>query len=264
MVKYLAIGPGAMGFFMFLGVTTRLKHAGELEELKEISGASAGALLAVMYCLARGDVAKILDWSLDVPVKTLMKPNIKNFLKNYGLISRTKLADVIGKACDDFTGNSELTFEELYRHFPMKIHLASYCVDLAKMVYFSIDTTPDMKVKDATSASIAIPFVISGLKREDGWNYIDGGAGETTPCGPFLGKTDVLGLCITSSFFIKVKDIKTYALSILYAAMKQRPSYEIFPHIVLETKGLDPFDFGASRDGKLRLFLEGFSQGIIK
>lgn len=253
-----------MGFFMFLGVISRLRQAGRLNDLEEISGASAGAILAVMYCLAKGDGTKILDWSLDVPVKNLMKPNIKNLLKNYGLISRIKLAEMIGKACADFCGNSELTFADLYKHCPIKVHLASYCVDLAKTVYFSVDTTPDMKIKDATSASIAIPFVISGLRRDDGWNYIDGGSGETTPCGPFLGRTDVLGVCITSSFFIKVKDIKTYALSILYAIMKQRPEYENFPHIVLETKGLDPFDFGASRDAKLRMFLEGFSQGIIK
>ena len=253
-----------MGYFMFLGVASRLKHAGHLDDLEEISGSSAGALLAGLYCLTKGDVAKILDWSLDVPVKTLMKPNIKNLLRNYGLISRTKLAEVIAKGCADFAGNSELTFAELHRHWPVKLHLASYCVDLAKTVYFSVDTTPDMKIKDAASASIAIPFVISGLKRDDGWNYIDGGAGEATPCGPFLGKTDVLGIRITSDFYIKVKDIKTYALSILYAVMKQRPGYDHFPHIVLETNGLDLFDFSASRDVKLRMFLEGFSQGIIK
>ena len=86
-MKYLAIGPGAMGFFIYLGVLSRLK----LQDLEEISGASAGALLAFLYVAAKGDVPAMLDFAIKVPVKQLMKPNLKNMLLNYGLVPTHKI-----------------------------------------------------------------------------------------------------------------------------------------------------------------------------
>jgi hypothetical protein len=92
MVKHLVIGPGAMGFFVYTGVLTKLKNKKEkLDELEEISGSSAGGLLSFMYVLTKGDVAAILDYGLSVPVDRLMKPNIKSLFRDYGLVSASKV-----------------------------------------------------------------------------------------------------------------------------------------------------------------------------
>ena len=255
MVRCLAIGPGAMGFFLYLGVLSKLKQTGKLDDLEEISGASAGGLLGFLFLATKGDLSKVLDYALDVPVKQIMKPNIRNFLKNYGLVPPSKIRKILSEACIKFMGRPDVTFEELYSWNPIKFHVSAYCVDLMKTDYFSVDSTPHMSVLDAVSATIAIPFLFSVVKIGD-WMYIDGGAAETTPAGPFLGRSDVLGMKLAWSRPAPVTDLKSYSLGILYSTMKLRVVYEV-PTLDLDLAGQDVFDFGASNDGKLRMFMKG-------
>jgi predicted acylesterase/phospholipase RssA len=257
-MKNLIIGPGAMGFFIYLGVISRFKREGQLDDLEAISGASAGALLGFLFCVTKGDPTKVLDFALNVPVKHIMKPNIKCLLKDYGLIPHTKIRKVLVDACRSFIEKDDVTFQELYELYPIKFYVSAYCVDFMKTVYFSVETTPTMSVLDAVCASIAIPFLFSSVKLKDGWNYIDGGAAEVIPGGPFLGQ-EAFALKLAWNRLEKVKDLKTYALSILYSTMKLRHAYD-FPLLDLELPGDDVFDFSASNDAKLKMFLKGYEQ----
>jgi len=246
-----------MGFFLFLGVLAKLKQIGELDALEEISGASAGGLLGFLFLATKGDLSKVLDYALSVPVKQIMKPNIRNFLKNYGLVSPMKVRKVLSEACVKFIGKSDVTFQELYERHPIKFHVSAYCVDLMKTDYFSVDTTPAMSVLDAVSATISIPFLFSVVKVGE-WSYIDGGAAESVPGGPFLGKDGSLALSLAPSRPAPVVDVKSYSIGILYSTMKLRANYEMRT-ISLEASDVDIFDFGASNDGKLRMFMKGLA-----
>jgi predicted acylesterase/phospholipase RssA len=257
MVRFLAIGPGAMGFFLYLGVIAKLKHVGGLDALEEISGASAGGLLGFLFLVTKGDISQVLDYALGVPVKQIMKPNIRNFLKNYGLVAPTKIRKVLSEACVKFIGKPDVTFQELYEFNPIKFHVSTYCVDLMKTAYFSVDATPGMSVLDAVSATIAIPFLFSVMKIGE-WTYIDGGAAEAVPGAPFLGKNNVLALNLASGRPAPVTDLKSYSIGILYSTMKLRATYEL-PLITLDSGDMDIFDFSASNDGKLRMFMKGFA-----
>ena len=258
-MKNLVVGPGAMGFFLFLGFLSRLKKDGHLDDLEAFSGASAGALLGFMYCVTKGDLTKILDISLEVPLKNVMKLNIKCLLKDYGLVSFTKFRKVLADVCRRFLEKDDVTFIELFDFFPVKLHISSYCVDFMKTVYFSADTTPSMSVLDAVCASVAVPFLFSSMKLSDGYNYIDGGAAETTPGAPFLGQNNVLAIKLGSTRAWEVRDLKTYAISILYSTMKMRHVYD-FPTLDLDSSDVDVYDFSASNEAKLRMFLKGWSQ----
>ena len=261
MVKYLAIGPGAMGYFAFLGALTKLKQAGRLDELEEISGASAGALLAVVFALCKGDTTKVLDFTLTVPIKQLMKPSIKSLIKEWGLISSSKLHRVFSDMTEKFTGKPAITFKELWDWWPVKIHVASYCVNTSKTTYFSVDSTPCMNVIDAVCATVAIPFIISSSKLNDGWHYIDGAVAEAIPCGPFLGRPreDVLVLAFEWGLAPEIKDMKSYALALLMTQMRSRATYD-YPILYINLGDLDIFDFSAGQEQKLKLFMKGLSQ----
>ena len=113
-----------------------------------------------------------------------------------------------------------------------------------------------MSVIEAISATVAIPFLFTSVKMTDGWTYVDGGAAESTPAGPFLGLDDVLALKIAWSRPSPIKDFKTYALNILYSTMRLRAIYEV-PTLDIDLGDSDVFDFGASNDGKLKMFLRG-------
>jgi predicted acylesterase/phospholipase RssA len=262
-MKYLVIGPGAMAFFVYLGVISSMKHENMFDDLEEISGASAGSLLAFLFIATKGDLAKILDYSISVPVKQIMKPNIKSLLKNYGLVPSDKLRKIFSEACEEFIGKSDITFQELYEFNPIKLHVATYCVDLMKTIYFSADSTPAMSVLDALCASVAVPFLISSVKLKDGWNYIDGATGEIIPAAPFLGKinSDIFSMKIAWGPLTQINSLKSYAISILSTSMNFRPTYDI-PLIDIDVKGIDIFDFEATNEAKLKMFLMGRGQKI--
>ena len=59
----------------------------------------------------------------------------------------------------------------------------------------------------------------------------------------------------------EIKDMKSYMLNILYSTMKLRHVYD-FPIMDLDIPGEAVFDFGASNENKLKLFLKGYSQKI--
>ena len=48
-MKYLVIGPGALGLFSFIGLLHKIKHT--LDDVEEISGASAGSLIGLFLSL---------------------------------------------------------------------------------------------------------------------------------------------------------------------------------------------------------------------
>lgn len=261
MVKYLAIGPGAMGYFLFQGAVSHLAQAGRLVDLEEISGASAGATLAFLYVLTKGDTAKMLDSALDAPVQQAMKPNIKSLVKNYGLVPNTKVQRVLSNLCHKLVGKKDLTFQELYEWYPIKLHVAAFCVERGSTMYFSVDTSPTMSVVDAVTASMCIPFMVACMKIGD-WTYIDGGAAERSPCGPFLGRgADVLAVILEDGVPPHISDVKSYAFAMLYSTMRLRHQYHVPTHALKDT-GFNIFDFGMSRETKLRMFLSGFSREI--
>ena len=256
MVKYLVIGPGAMGMFGFFGILSRLKQLGQLDELEEISGASAGALIGFVFALAKGDTTKCLDFALSAQIGNGMKPSIKSLLTGFGLASDAKLRKLISSGIQQFMGKPDCTFKELWDWYPVKVHVSSYCVDAEKTVYFSVDSTPTMSVVDAVRASISVPFLIPPLKM-NGWNYIDGGTCELVPGAPFLGKNrdDVFMVMMEWGISPPIKDLKSYAMVILMSQMRLRSTYD-FPRLVFNPKE-SIFDFNMSQEAKLRLFLQG-------
>ena len=141
-MKHLAIGPGAMAYFAFLGAMGALRDCHELDNLEAISGASAGGLLAFFYVVAEGNIKTIIDYSLGIPIKDIMKPNIRQFLKHFGLVSQKKIRTVIIDIIRVFFSKEDLTFRELQALRPTmpKIHISAYCVNLGRTEYFSCDT----------------------------------------------------------------------------------------------------------------------------
>lgn len=165
--------------------------------------------------------------------------------------------------CKKFMGKTDITFKELYEWNPIKLHIPSYCVDFMKTVYFNIDSTPDMSVLDAVAATIAVPFLFSPIKLADGYNYIDGAIFEAIPAGPFIGRPDVLAIRIGWNRLMEIKNLKTYALSILSSVMYMRHVYNI-PTYDVDMPDDDVYDFSASNESKLKMFMIGVSQNFSK
>jgi len=257
-MKYLAIGPGAMGFFVFMGALYKLQETGKLDDLEEISGASAGSLLGFLYLLTNRDLIKTFDFALDAPIKQAMKPNIKTLFKDYGLVPISRIRKVLSDCCLKFTNKIDINFQELYELSPVKLHIAAFCVDLKRTDYFSVDKTPQMSVLDAVCMSVAVPFLFSASKFNN-WHYVDGGSAEALPCAPFIGypPEDILAIQLEFSTKKKdIKDLKSYGLEVMYAVIHMRSTYDV-PILNINLGDMDMFDFGMESESKIRMFMIG-------
>jgi predicted acylesterase/phospholipase RssA len=259
-MKHLLIGPGAMGFFIYLGYLTKLKDSGRLADLEEISGASAGSLLAFLFLASKGDCSDMLDFALKAPVKQIMKVNLKTLLKHFGLVPHEKLLKIICSISEKYLGKPDVTFRELYAWNPIKLHVSAYCVDLTRTMYFSVDNAPDMSVCQAVTASIAVPFLISTIRIGE-WHFIDGGAVEEIPGGAAMGNKREEVFCMKLAYASRydVKDFKSYAFTILSSIQSMRHMYDV-PLKDIPCEDVDIFDFGADSKTKLKMFMYGNSQ----
>ena len=122
-MEYLVIGPGAMRGFSMLGYLKTIEKS--LYNIKEYSGASAGAILVVFLALGF-TVDEILYKLAELQGKNLIKFNLKCFMNKYGLID---LEPIRHKFIDIF--ESDPTFSEIDK----KIYISAFCVNTSKTVY---------------------------------------------------------------------------------------------------------------------------------
>jgi predicted acylesterase/phospholipase RssA len=263
MVKHLAIGPGFIGYFALLGAVRRLADDGRLDNLEEMSGASAGGLTSFMYIASKGNFERVMNISLKISLKNLVKPHLKTLLSEYGIIPYDRVIKIYRTTLRQLIpGRTDITFKELYRHFPIKLHLAGYCIERQKTVYFSVDTDPDMSVLEALYITICVPMLFPA-RLYKGWHYIDGGVAEKTPCGPFLGKDDVMGIGLDYEKIRVFSDFKSYVQMILSSVQQNRFVYDTVKHSIIDMKDLDVFNFLADQELKMKMFVHGHESLLV-
>ena len=249
-MEYLVIGPGAMSGFSMLGYLKTIEPS--LVNVKEYSGASAGAILILFLALGF-DIDQIVKKLADLEGNKLVKLNLKCFMNKYGLVD---LKPIREKFVELF--ESDLTFSDIEK----KIYISAFCVNTSKTVYFSKDTHPDMKVIDALCMSIAIPFIFSSY-RYDGMVYVDGGTLETLPTAPFLDKRPDKVLCIRmkmeTEFIEDIKSPKQFAEALISSTLNNRQTCELKNSKVVDIDigQVDVFNFNMSYEEKMKLYLTG-------
>ena len=248
-MKYLVLGPGAMGIYAMIGCLKKLNK--ELREVQEISGSSAGSILALLLALGMS-VDKILKVSISLDISEFVKVNIELFFNKFGFVDvgpiRRKLIEICG--CDP-------TFAELKK----KIYVSAFCLNTSKTEYFSRDTHPNMKVIDAVCMSIAIPLVFE-CGKHDGKTYVDGGVAEEIPLLPFLDKKPHEITCIkiqsTPQYKEDLENPKQFLESIIRSTLRNRGKYDVKAKTYrIDIENINIFDFGMQYEDKLRLYMIG-------
>jgi len=249
---YLIIGPGAMGIFSMLGYLKSVENT--LHNVKEYSGASAGAIICTFFALGYS-VEETLYKLLELDSSKLVKLNLKCFLNSYGLVDlkpvREQLVDTLG---------SDPTFSEIDK----TLYISAFCVNTSRTEYFSKYTHPDMKIIDALCMSIAVPFIFSSFRYND-MVYIDGGTQETLPTAPFLDKKPYKILCIRmkmeTEFIEEIKSPKQFAEALISSTLNNRKN-----NLIKETKvvdidigQVDLFNFNMSYEDKFQMYAKNIS-----
>jgi predicted acylesterase/phospholipase RssA len=248
-MKYLVLGPASMGIYAMIGALKSMED--KMDQVKEISGSSAGSILALFWAVGIS-IDDIIDASLSIDISNFVKLNIGSFFNKFGFVEidpiREKLVEICG--CDP-------TFGELSK----KIYISSFCLNTSRTEYFSKDTHPDMKVIDAVCMSIAIPLIFASSEY-CGRTYVDGGTAEEYPMAPFLDKKPHEVTCIT----IKMDEIyqehlntpKDFLEALIRSSIKNRLKYDEKCNMIkLDIGDVNIFDFNMSYEDKLRLMNMG-------
>jgi len=250
-MKYLVLGPASMGIFSLIGALKARETS--LADVKEISGSSAGAILALFLAVGMS-MDEIVDVSLSLNIPNFVKIRIGSFFNKFGFVDmgpiRKKLVEICG---------SDPTFEEL----DMKIYISAYCLNTAETVYFSRDTHPDMKVIDAVCMSMAVPFIFA-CGNYQGNVYVDGGMKEEFPLAPFLDKKPHEVMCVKISmdrmFRETIDNPKQFVDVLVRSALSNRVTYKSPIEVVEVNVGdTDVFDFSMEYEDKVRLYNMGYS-----
>ena len=250
-MKYLVLGPASMGIFTLIGALKARETA--LTGVQEISGASAGAILALFLAMGMS-VDEVLDKSLSLNIPDFVKIRIGSFFNKFGFVDmepiRKKLVDICG---------SDPTFEEL----DMKIYVSAYCLNTSETVYFSRDSHPDMKVIDAVCMSMAVPFIFA-CGNHDGRTYVDGGTKEDYPLTPFMDKKPHEITCIRirmdTIYRESIDTPKQFVETLVRSALTNRTTYNNPIEMVeINVGDTDIFDFNMDYEEKVRLFNLGYT-----
>lgn len=249
-MEYLVLGPAGMGIFAILG--SIVKYKDDIKNVKEISGSSAGAVLALALALEL-PLNDILDRLLSLDFENFTKYKIKNFVTKFGFVNtiivRKLLLNAIGH---------DPTFSELKR----KVIISAYCLNRANTEYFSVDNHPDMKVIDAVCMSVAIPMVFAPVEF-NGMLYIDGGTKEQYPITPFLEKKPDKIMCIqveNKEIYIEnIENIKEYVFALMMssARLPDTNTIALGKMVTLDIKREDMFNFKMNHEDKLRMYMKG-------
>jgi predicted acylesterase/phospholipase RssA len=249
-MEYLVLGPAGMGMFTLAG--SIMKYEDELKHIKEISGSSAGAIVAVGIALSI-PTSSFLERLLSADFVNLTKFKIRSFLTTFGFVSVPPIREALVKVygCDP-------TFAELEK----KVYISSYCMNRARTEYFSVDTHPHMKVVDAVCMSLAIPIVISPVVY-NGMMYIDGGTKESFPITPFIDKNPEKIMCIRVKqrdvFIDEIKNFNQFLKAMVSSALcvNESNTIKLGRMVFLDITPEEMFKFSMSHEEKLRLFLKG-------
>ena len=250
-MKYLVLGPASMGIYSLIGALKARESS--LADVREISGSSAGAILALFLAVGMS-VDEILDASLSLDIPTFVKIRLGSFFNKFGFVDmgpiRKKMVEICG---------GDPTFSEL----DTRVYVSAFCLNTTETVYFSKDTHPDMKIIDAVCMSMAVPFIFACGKYEDRM-YVDGGTKEEFPLTPFLDKKPHEVTCVrikmNKIYRETIDNPKQFVDVIVRSALSNREIINLPIGVVeINVGDTDVFNFNMDYEEKIRLFNMGYS-----
>lgn len=243
-------------YYAFLGYLVKLHESGQLDDLEEISGSSAGALCAFCYLSSRHSMQEFVKESVTQNLSSL-KVNLKTLVKKYGFINSDCARETISQYCFKFLSTPDITFKELFEKTNVKLHISAFSLDKHQVDYFSVDTSPNMSVITAVTKSLCVPIIFSPFK-----NYIDGSVSEDIPYGPFIDKDleDVFVIRGRNSKIKKFTSLYTYVtnfVDIFYSIRHKCPIP--YKSVYIDTADVSIFDFKMNTESRCKLYSYGYA-----
>lgn len=224
MFHNIALSGGGTHTLAFLGCVKYLEEIGELKNIKNLIGASAGSI----FCLVL-----VLNWSYkdiyDMCIKELIPLvdkmsfsvwSLSKISSQYGMSDGKEVEHLVEKILEISKVDKDITFLDLAKTYGKNIVIATTNLTSRKLEYLSVDTYPEMKLVTAIRMSTSIPILFTPVKYYDDL-YVDSLVYNNFPVDFFSKcKIDTLGLNIVSSKESKKINSWMDYICLLYAGFK--------------------------------------------
>jgi NTE family protein len=209
-------GGGAKGL-AYAGVVDELGKRGMLPNIKKVAGASAGAIIALIFGLGYNpeeiikiientDFAKFLDCNGGVDLNAVLQNPLKHPI---GVAYLGQRLITTGALCDGLTARKFLTglienkqisktinFEQLYKHTGIELNIVCCDISRKQTIIHNHKNSPNLPVLDAVHTSMSIPLIFKPVDLyHDGTTGVDGG---TTDNYPLDSVPNPLGFILTT------------------------------------------------------------------
>ena len=175
MVHNLALSGGGVHVMAFIGSLRVMEERGLLRNVKQVVGASAGSLLALMLALG----FEVADIGSFVREKLMNEKSFKISLKNawkltqtFGLDEGENIAEMIAAIFEKMRVDPDITFIELAKLTGKNLVVTVANVNRERVEFMSVDTTPELRVRTAIRASTSIPVLYQPVLYKEEY-YVD-------------------------------------------------------------------------------------------
>jgi len=185
-------GAGVRGI-AYCGAMQELESRGLLQNVEKVGGTSAGAIMALTISLGYtpAEIAKIIsttNFKKFNDGRFLFIGGINRTSKYFGWYRGYKFEKWLQKIIVAKTGDADISFEQLHQRNFKDLYLTGTCINKQKLIIFSYENYPGMKIKDAVRISMSVPLyfeavfidkkgkVIHHPKQKEGLDvFVDGG-----------------------------------------------------------------------------------------
>ncbi|MDF2454831.1 MAG: patatin [Cytophagaceae bacterium] len=160
-------GAGIRGL-AYSGVIKQLEDHQIMPHIKKVGGTSAGAITALMISLGY-DSKEIYEI---ISTTKFQKFNDGQFIfiggfsrmnSRYGWYKGAAFIKWLEQLIEEKTGDKDITFSQLVAKGYKELYITGTCLNKQKLLIFSAQTYPNMKIKDAVRISMSVPVYFEAV-----------------------------------------------------------------------------------------------------
>ena len=160
-------GAGVRGI-AYSGVIHTLEQRNMIQHIKKVAGTSAGAITALMVSLGYNsdEIYKIISdtkFQKFNDGEFFFVGGLSRLKTRFGWYKGNEFIEWLEQVIKEKTGNSEITFAELSEKKYKDLYVTATCLNQQKLLVFSADSYPTMKIKDAVRISMSIPIYFEAV-----------------------------------------------------------------------------------------------------
>jgi NTE family protein len=274
--RYIILSGGGIKVISIVGALKALEEKGQLKNVKEISGVSAGAWLAFMISaglpiLIMEELISGLDFSI---IRNLKPELLLGFPETFGLDDGSNLVKFLESLfrvvlkIDPF-----ITFSEFNKLNLSKIQFRCWATDLKEHTTceFSLEKTPNAKILDALRGSMSLPLYFTPVLHPITGNMLsDGGIQGNLPLHLLSERQhdSCIGIGFATSNTEKKnpEDIMNFMSSIFSCLIHSRHENllkKLESRIIrIPLHNTASWDFELSRERRIELIKCGYTAGL--